>query len=140
MASQSNYDFYNEKLNSSDINNLQNQYSDSLANRYLFQSFSNNANSLDLMLYGLNHSRRWVYHFCHDFRIKCNYNNLLQVKFQSDSPLIDWVTKVLNAGQCAAILLENRDIDSDLLEQVKHLCEGAGTMLIVLEPRVCTVN
>ncbi len=124
----------------SENSHSKNKLPESFSNRYSFQSFSNNANSLDLLLSGLNQYRRWVYHFCHDFKIKCNYNNVMQVRYQSESPLIEWIEKVLNAGQCSAILLEKQDLDEFLLKAIKNMCEEASVMLVVIEPQACTIN
>ncbi|UAA40297.1 hypothetical protein KIH87_08165 [Paraneptunicella aestuarii] len=105
-----------------------------------FQSYANHNSSLDALLHGLSYSRRWVYYFCHDLRIKCDYNNVLQVRIERNIPLRNWVEKVLEAGQCAAIMLEKNSLSNQDIIEIKNLCENAGILLLLLEPQAHKLN
>ncbi|MCY7294139.1 hypothetical protein [Alteromonas sp. a30] len=103
--------------------------------RLSIQTYANDVNSLGFLLQALSQSRRWVYSFCHDFKIRTSNQNIMQVKYAQDSPVVVWIEKVISAQQCSAILLERcPQIDIDM-KKVRALCELAGITLIVIDPR-----
>ena len=114
--------------------NLQNK------SHYRFQSYSSNTNNLDALLHGLSYSKRWVYHFCQNLRIKCNYNNVLQVRLNPNTHTETWVEKVLSAGQCSAIIIEKNTLSPSTIDKLKFKCEQAGVLLLLLECHSGTLN
>lgn len=108
--------------------------------RLSIQTYANDVNSLGFLLQGLSQSRRWVYSFCHDFKIHTSipnqlYSNIMQVKYSQTSPIALWIEKVIAAQQCSAILLERCPTISVDIEQVRSMCEASGITLIVIDPR-----
>lgn len=96
--------------------------------------------NLDMLMLGLSHSRRWVFHLYDRFHVKANYNNLLQVKLNEQTPVVEWVYKILQAGQCAAILLENNGISEAKIQTIKALCHSANVVLVLIEGRAEKLN
>lgn len=96
--------------------------------------------NLDMLMLGLSHSRRWVFHLYDRFHVKANYNNLLQVKLNEQAPVVEWVYKILQAGQCAAILLENNGISEAKIQTIKALCHSANVVLVLIEGRAEKLN
>jgi|GEM_PF-6953459 len=96
--------------------------------------------NLDMLMLGLSHSRRWVFHLYERFHVKANYNNLLQVKLNEQTPVVEWVYKILQAGQCAAILLENNGISEAKIQTIKALCHSANVVLVLIEGRAEKLN
>lgn len=96
--------------------------------------------NLDMLMLGLSQSRRWVFHLYDRFHVKASYNNLLQVKLSEQAPVVEWVYKILQAGQCAAILLENNGISEAKLQTIKALCHSANVVLVLIEGRAEKLN
>lgn len=99
------------------------------------QSYANHASNLGFLLYGLSQSRRWVYYFSHDFKLSAPHANIMQVKYSNKSPVVMWIEKVIQANQCAAIVLEKSQAISQSIGLIKRKCEQAGMMLIVINPK-----
>ena len=114
-----------------------NQESNALSQHQLKQRHTQN---LDMLMLGLSHSRRWVFHLYDRFHVKANYNNLLQVKLNEQTPVVEWVYKILQAGQCAAILLENKGISEAKIQTIKALCHSANVVLVLIEGRAEKLN
>lgn len=95
---------------------------------------------VEMFMRGLSHSRRWIFHLYNRFHVKANYNNLLQVKLNQHTPIVEWVYKILQAGQCAAIMLENNGICRTNLQAIKALCQSANVALVIIEGRSEKLN
>lgn len=95
---------------------------------------------LEMFMLKFSSSRRWIFHLYDRFHVKANYSNLLQVKVNQQTPIVEWVYKILQAGQCAAILLENNGICRKNLQTIKALCQSTNVALVVIEGRSEKLN
>lgn len=88
---------------------------------------------LRALFLGLIRQKRWIYFLNDEIKLRANHLPVLQVKLKPHHCQYESLQKIIVAGNCSAVVVENNKLDDKQLEDILALGIAHRVQLILLE-------
>lgn len=88
---------------------------------------------LRALFLGLIRQKRWIYFLNDQIKLRANHLPVLQVKLKEHHCQYQSLKKIIVAGNCSAVVVENNKLDNKQLEEILTLGVAHRVQLILLE-------
>jgi hypothetical protein len=76
--------------------------------------------------------RKWMYLIANQINFATRCDDAIRVKKPSNQHLFEWMERIVLAGQCAVLFVENLNLDDVRTQYMKSLCEHHHVTLVNL--------
>jgi hypothetical protein len=77
-------------------------------------------------------ANKWTYLIANSIKFSAKSTNAIKLTKPTADLLFIWIEKIINAGQCQVLFIENLDLGDFRSQEIKQLCELNGITLVNL--------
>lgn len=77
-------------------------------------------------------AHKWTYLIANSIKFSDKSINAIKLAKPASELLFVWIEKIINAGQCQLLFVENLDLNDFRSQKIKHLCELSDITLVNL--------